>query len=205
MSEQNDPSNGPVDWDDRYRIGDMPWEKGYPAPPLDEYLASHKVEGRVLVPGCGLGHDVRLLAGQGASPTGLDIAPIAIERARSIPAVSCEIYRVEDFLNLPGELCGAFDMIFEHTLFCAIPPIQRDAYIRAAHNAIREGGSLLAIFFLEIEDPEGPPFPSTHAEIDELFHPCFDTVACWSPRSAYPGRENCEEMRIMRKKQSIPG
>ena len=200
MSEPNGASARPVDWDDRYRVGDTPWERGYSAPPLDEYLASHRVEGLVLVPGCGLGHDVRRLAGQGASPVGLDLAPFAIERARSMPAGGSETYRVGDFLNLPGDLCGAFDVVFEHTLFCAIPPILRIDYVAAAHRALRDAGVLLAIFFLEIEDPEGPPFPSTHAEIDELFHPCFDTVASWSPRSAYPGRENREEMRIMRKR-----
>ena len=52
----------PTDWEDHYRTGDMPWDKGAPSPGLVDFLTSEPVRGRVLVPGCGLGYDVRALA-----------------------------------------------------------------------------------------------------------------------------------------------
>ncbi len=64
-----------MDWESHYQTGDMPWEKGAPAPPLSEWLSKNKIHGRVLVPGCGSGHDVRELARAGAEPIGLDLAP----------------------------------------------------------------------------------------------------------------------------------
>jgi SAM-dependent methyltransferase len=80
------PETTNVDWDHRYRLGDTPWEKGYAAPPLSEWLEKHgPLNGRVLVPGCGSGHDVRGLAEAGSSNctvVGLDIASAAIEQAR---------------------------------------------------------------------------------------------------------------------------
>ena len=54
-------------WDQRYRDGGDGWELGEPAPPLRHFLESDlqapKPPGRVLVPGCGRGHEAALLAG----------------------------------------------------------------------------------------------------------------------------------------------
>ena len=38
-----------VDWNERYALGDVPWDKGDAAPPLRDWLQEHRVEGRVLV------------------------------------------------------------------------------------------------------------------------------------------------------------
>ncbi|MFN5868275.1 MAG: thiopurine S-methyltransferase, partial [Akkermansiaceae bacterium] len=50
-----------TDWNQRYELGDTPWEKGHAAPPLLELLEKMDPsiwgEGAVLVPGCGTGHD----------------------------------------------------------------------------------------------------------------------------------------------------
>ena len=47
-------------WDELYQAKETPWEKGAPAPPLLEWLRMRgPLEGEVLVPGCGHGHDVR--------------------------------------------------------------------------------------------------------------------------------------------------
>ena len=44
-----------MDWDRRYQIGDIPWEKGAPAPPLLEWLqACGPLHGNVLVPPFGV-------------------------------------------------------------------------------------------------------------------------------------------------------
>jgi methyl halide transferase len=75
-----------TDWNERYVLGDTPWEKGAPAPPLLSWMARYgPLNGDVLVPGCGLGHDVRAIAK--ASPdarvVGLDLAPEALVQAKS--------------------------------------------------------------------------------------------------------------------------
>ena len=55
---------------------------------------------------------------------------------------------VMDFLDAdfsPGGL-GVFDMLCEHTFFCAIEPGDRDRYVAAAARALRSGGKLFGAF-----------------------------------------------------------
>jgi len=194
------PRFSDADWSERYLEGDIPWDKGYGAPPLKEALERRPVTGRALVPGCGLGHDVRLLAGQGAEVVGLDIATAAVEMARNIDPVGTETYEVGNFLN-PDFAPASFDLVFEHTCFCAIFPDERSAYARAAHHVLKPGGHLLAIFFTNIDNPEGPPFQVAQSEIRALFGDLFDMVETWIPTQSYPEREGREEMWLLRKRE----
>lgn len=192
----------PTDWEAQYQKGETPWEKGAPSPGLVDFLVEQRVEGRVLVPGCGLGHDVRALAAQGAEVVGLDIAPSAVEAARATPAVGGERYELGNLFALPEPMRGAFDWVWEHTCFCAIDPSLRAAYVEAVHGALKPGGHLLAIFYLDPgnESPdEGPPFEVSLAELDRLFLPRFELLREWLPAHAYPGREGREWMRLLKR------
>jgi SAM-dependent methyltransferase len=190
-----------VDWEARYQTGDTPWEKAAPAPPLLEWLARHELHGHVLVPGCGSGHEVRALARAGALPIGLDLAPSAITRAESFPRAGSERYRVDNFLALPPELVGQFDWIVEHTCFCAIDPSLRANYAAAAAAALKPGGRLLAIFYLDPDHAEpGPPYGVTRAELDALFDSHFELLEEFVPTAAFPGREGRELVRVLRRR-----
>jgi ubiquinone/menaquinone biosynthesis C-methylase UbiE len=168
---------------------------------LVDFLHAHTgpVRGPVLVPGCGTGHDVRAWANAGYPATGYDIAPSAIHLCESHPFTGTPRpeYRVGNFLeDVPT---GAFDWLFEHTLFCAIAPAQRDAYTAAVNRWLRPGGTFLAIHYLNPEHPDGPPFPVTRDELFARFTPQFDLVAEWVPRS-YSNRTGRELMVWWRKR-----
>jgi SAM-dependent methyltransferase len=192
-----------TDWEEQYKKGETPWEKGAPSPGLADYLATESVRGRVLVPGCGFGHDVRALAAApGAEVVGLDIAASAVAGAQRIPKAGNEQYVLGNLFDLPPEMRGAFDWVFEHTCFCAIQPSQRQPYVEAVASALKPTGRLLAIFYLDPgnDSPdEGPPFEVSITELDRLFLPHFRLVREWLPAHAYPGREGREWMRIMEK------
>ena len=183
-----------TDWESCYLKNDFPWDKGAPSPGLVDFLANeHALErGSVCVPGCGTGHDVREWAKSGFAATGVDIAPTAMElaRQRTSEAKLEASFLVADFLNDRPET--SFDWVFEHTLFCAIQPEERDSYVDAVHRWLRPGGDYLAVYYL-IEDEDGPPFPSTREEILQRFSGRFDLKREWTPRS-YPNRENLELM-----------
>jgi SAM-dependent methyltransferase len=192
----------PTDWEAQYQRGETPWDKGAPHPALLDFLRTEKIAGRVLVPGCGTGHDVRALAAHGAEAIGLDLAAGAIAKAESFPRAGREHYVQGDLFALPAGMCGAFDWVFEHTCFCAIDPGRRGEYVRAVHAALRPGGRLLAIFYLDPgnDSPEeGPPFESTLGEIDRLFSPLFTLAREWPPASTYPHREGREWMQWLLK------
>jgi len=189
------------DWNKAYENDDTPWDKGYAAPPLVEFLGRRAVEGRVLVPGCGVGHDVRLLAGQGAEVLGLDIAPGALQKATAYPMAGGESYALGDYLHLEPRYHAAFDWVFEHTCLCAIEPSERPAYVCSLKQALRAGGHYLAIFFREVSNDrgDGPPYPISSEEIDHLFAEDFEVIESFVPEQTYPGRpQGSEEVRWMR-------
>lgn len=187
-------------WETRYVTQDMPWEKGEPSPGLVDFLATHPhlERGRVLVPGCGTGHDVRVWAQAGFAATGYDIAPSAVRlaRERTLAAGLRAEFRLGDFLHDPAD--AAFDWLFEHTCFCAILPEQRDAYVAAVARWLRPGGNFLAVHYF-IPDTDGPPFGNNLEELQRRFSPQFDLLEEWVPRS-YPNRTGLERMLWWRKR-----
>lgn len=190
-----------TDWEGRYKAGDMPWEKGAPSPGLLEYLDVNPPPlGRILVPGCGYGHDVRALSHPGSEVVGIDIAPSALHGATERPAVAGEKYVHADLFDLPPEMRGSFDWVWEHTCFCAIDPAKRADYVRGVAGALKPGGALLAIFYLDPgNEGDGPPYGVTLPELDALFGGAFTLEREWMPGKAYPGREGCEWMRLLKK------
>ena len=191
----------PTDWESMYQSSETPWDKGAPSPALVDFLAENAVTGRVLVPGCGFGHDVRALAASGAEVIGIDIAPSAIEATAKLPPTGGERYELADLFELPPHLRGSFDWVWEHTCFCAIDPAQRAAYVAAVAGALKPGGHLLAVFYLDPGQSgpdEGPPFEVSIAELDRLFLPRFKLEREWLPARAYPGREGREWLRLLR-------
>jgi methyl halide transferase len=198
-----------TDWKELYKIGDTPWDKGAPAPPLLSWIARHgPLTGEILVPGCGFGHDVRAIAQ--ASPdarvVGLDLAPEALAQAKRYPQSGNESYICGDIFRLPAELVDRFDWVFEHTCFCAILPTQRADYVRAIASALRASGHVLAIFFLDPWDPGeapaegGPPFGVSVDELNQFFRPKFKLVQEDRPKTSYPGREGREILRLLRRR-----
>jgi methyl halide transferase len=182
------------DWEARYQSGNMPWEKGAPSPGLVDFLAANPGlgHGTVCVPGCGTGHDVRTWARAGFGAFGYDIAPSAIRLAAEATGaanLSAE-FQVTDFLR--DEPPFLFDWVFEHTLFCAIQPGERDAYVRAVMRWLKPQGQYLAVNYL-IPDLAGPPFGTVREELWERFSPHFDLLKEWVPRS-YPNRTGLELM-----------
>ena len=129
----------------------MPWEKGAPSPGLVDFLAAHPglVRGSVAVPGCGTGHDVREWARCGFTAFGFDLAPSAVTLAeqRTAAAGLKARFQLADFLRAdPPQI---FDWLFEHTLFCAIQPCDRDAYVRAVLRWLKPGGHYLAVNYFD--------------------------------------------------------
>jgi len=69
------------DWEQRYRAGRTAWDRGGVSPALEHWLGTGQVPaGRVLVPGCGHGHEVAELVRAGRQVTAVDIAAQPVMR-----------------------------------------------------------------------------------------------------------------------------
>jgi SAM-dependent methyltransferase len=194
-----------LEWQRRYEQNDTPWDKGAPAPALVHFLRRGLIAGRVLVPGSGRGHEVRAIAAQpGCSVVGLDLAPSATAEARQLaqkkaPGLKAE-FITADFLDLPPELRDSFDWLVEHTCFCALEPALRPDYVRAAASALRKGGKIFGIFYLNPDVETGPPFAISKEGLAALFDPYFMLVEEAPPAESFPGRENREWIRLLQKR-----
>src|SRR5260221_3433291 len=164
-----------MNWDELYQAKDTPWEKGAPAPPLLEWLQKRgPLEGEVLVPGCGYGHDVRAIAA--ASPesavVGIDIAATALQEALKYPGSGREVFQFADIFVLAASLQNRFDWVFEHTCFCAIQPERRPDYVRMAGSTFKTQEPIFASFYFDPRGTSdgklgggGPPFRVTNDEL----------------------------------------
>ena len=189
------------EWEVRYQTGDIPWEKGEGSPGLADFLRdrSDLPRGSVLIPGCGTGHDTRIWARHGFIPTGLDIAPSAVRLAteKTVTEGLPGTYRKGDFLRDSAPM--TYDWVFEHTLFCAIPPADRNLYPDAVSRWLRPRGYLLAVHYMLRNATEGPPFGTTQEELIERFMPQFELISGWIPRS-YANRTGLELMLWWRRR-----
>ncbi|MEZ4225901.1 MAG: class I SAM-dependent methyltransferase [Polyangiaceae bacterium] len=107
------------DWDERYREPRPPWDVGVPDEHLVELVTKGRIGvGRALEIGCGTGTNARWLAEQGFDVVALDLAPLAIDKARAAgaPKAGSVALHCLDFLNeeVPG---GPFDFVFDRGCF----------------------------------------------------------------------------------------
>ena len=128
------------------------------------------------------------------------MAPLAVGRAQeSLTGVSkAEVVLGDLFTDCyQPPLAGSFDVVWEHTCYCAIPPERRADYVQAIAAALKPGGQLLGVFFLtpwdEGEDQtQGPPFGTGLEELRGMLAARFELERGWRPEVAYPGREGRE-------------
>lgn len=142
---------------------DTPWDRDAPYPAVAE-LADAQGAGRgrrAVVVGAGLGLDAEHLASRGWDTTAFDVAPSAVELARSRHPGSGVRYRVADLLDLPDDLRGAFDLVLEVFTVQALPPAVRRRAVEGVRSLLAAGGTLLAVQIAREphESPDdGPPW-----------------------------------------------
>lgn len=140
-------SEHPRQWDSCYRDAFHPWDRAGPSLALADLLLQRRdlvpsvapggERRTALVPGCGLGHDVCLLASFGYDVVGLDVSEAALEEARrlqggvdeqgqypaqgdvergSITWLAADFFSDEWARGLGTEGSGKFDLIFDYTV-----------------------------------------------------------------------------------------
>lgn len=153
-------------WEYLYRDEEAAWDLGRATPPLVSHFNKHSPNGlRALVVGCGRGHDARMLAELGAKVTAIDLSTKGIAAARGLDVAGTVDFRVADLFKLSGE---TYDLVVEHTCFCAIDPGRRDEYVDRMADALVPGGALVGLFFAHGR-PGGPPFTTDAEELRRRF------------------------------------
>jgi 2-polyprenyl-3-methyl-5-hydroxy-6-metoxy-1,4-benzoquinol methylase len=130
----------PPSWNSAYE-GSPPWDIGGPQPEFVKLAEAGKLQGQILDVGCGTGEQVMLAARHGAVAMGVDIAELAIERARAKAeerGISAT-FQVADVLHL-DQLGQQFDVITDSGVFHVFDDEQRPVYVNSLRSALRRGG-----------------------------------------------------------------
>ena len=191
-----------ITWEEKYRKGEVFWDRGGPSLPLKQYLEGHPARGRALVPGCGRGHEVAYAVAHGLDAMGLDIAPTGIAEARERYPELMERFIVGDLFDPPPMMRGAFDVVLEHTCMSALLPELRADYRRGIDLTLKPGGLLIGVWFIDPAlDPgyEGPPYPFPISELTALFADGYEIIHDYVPDVAFDGRGGRERLRVLRR------
>ncbi len=164
--------NGAEFWNERYASGDTPWVLGGIPQALDMFLRRTE-PGAVLIPGCGNDQNaIRAFVAAGFVTTAIDFSPAAVAQAKAALGKLGETLFVADFFQHEFG-ANRFDMIYERTFLCALPPSLREQYADRVAELLRPGGVLAGFFFYGEEDPDGPPFPLPREKANKLFARSF--------------------------------
>lgn len=162
-------STSGVDWDARYIDQNTPWDRGDINPALATWIDEDRLPaGNVLVPGCGRGHEVLHMAELGWQMTAVDMAPSALAilaEALEERGLSAELILANLLHWQPAD---PFDLIYEQTTLCALPPTDWPVYTSRLADWLKPGGTLAALF-MQTGREGGPPYHCDLGRMRELF------------------------------------
>ena len=152
-------------WEERYRVGDTPWDTGQPATELRRFLVDEEpAPGRALELGCGTGTNAVFLARQGFDVTALDVSPLAIERARARSLDEGVVVRflVANLLS-PPDLGPPFPFVFDCGCYHAVRRSDPTGYVRTLQRVTAPGGLVLILAGNARQQRDhGPPVVAEH-------------------------------------------
>ncbi len=197
---ENETLKGTSFWQQKYAADEPPrWDLNQHHPALEAILPQIKINKcRILNLGCGRGHDAAFLANLGHVVTGVDFSLVALAQAKT---------RYGEQTNLKwihGDALGEkpfspADLIFEHTLFCAISPTQRKKLVQQWKRSLDEQGHLLGIFYVHTQR-NGPPWGASEWELRELLEKDF-RLLYWKRWPLSPGHRHGTELVIYAQKK----
>lgn len=164
----------PIDeqyWNQQYLANTTGWDLGEVAPAIKSYVnALPSKDLAILIPGCGNAYEAAYLLEQGFTHiTLIDIAPLLVENLRRKFAGTNRINIIQgDFFAHHKK----YDLILEHTFFCALPPQFRPGYVAQMHALLNPGGILAGLIF-DRDFEAGPPFGGNREDYVNLFRDAF--------------------------------
>jgi SAM-dependent methyltransferase len=157
-------------WDSVYTGDAPPWDIGRPQPVFAGLADRGLLSGRLLDSGCGTGEHTLLAAARGAEAVGVDLSPLAIEKARRKAAdrgVTAR-FEVADALDL-GSLGLTFDTIIDSGVFHVFDDSQRSQYVTSLGSVLRPGGHCYLVCFSDRQPGDWGPRRVSRDELAAAF------------------------------------
>lgn len=159
-------------WTNKYLANKTGWDIGYISTPIKEYINQLSDKNiKILIPGGGNSYEAEYLFQNGFKNTFVaDISTVPLTNLQK---------RLPDFPDKQlihsnfFDLSDSFDLIFEQTFFCALPPAKRPDYVTKMNELLKENGKLVGLLFDMPLNDDHPPFGGSEAEYRSLFSACF--------------------------------
>jgi SAM-dependent methyltransferase len=161
-------------WETRYRDQVTPWDAGRIGQRFQHYTRAMKPGARVLIPGCGSGYEAHFLAEAGFDVLAIDFSPAAVEVARKNLGPFADRVRLADFFAFDAG--PRFDVVFERAFLCALPRRMWAAYATRVPELLTPEGVIAGYWFFD-DNPKGPPFGTSEAELQDLLGGRFTRIA----------------------------
>ncbi|ELU41785.1 TPMT domain-containing protein [Rhizoctonia solani AG-1 IA] len=154
--------------------GVTPWDAGVPQPPLRQVF------------------ETNIWSDLGMIRSGRALVP-------GCGRVSHLIYEAQN----PSLTEEPFDLVYDYTFFCAIPPELRKSWGQRMTEIVRPGGYLIALMYPI--DPgrrrnDGPPFPVDFDAYSAVLKESWDNVVNVAPTTSRPTHEGRERLGVWRRK-----
>jgi hypothetical protein len=192
------------DWSKHYREKDTPWDCGGPHPELARLLVDASFAPRAhgenaLVPGAGPCHDALALARAGWNVTALDFAEgLRTPVVKELEKLGGRLLEV-DALAYDG---GPFDLVFDHTFFCAISPSERTRWGGLMERVVADDGRLVMLVFPggKPRDAGGPPYAMEIEDVRAVLPKDFELVSHTPVQSKVARREWRESWAVFERR-----
>lgn len=199
--EQSNDIENPDWWSKTYQKGQAGWDLKSPHPALQDMLPRLKLpRSRILILGCGEGHDAAYFAQEGHVVTAVDFSEEAIVRAKSQYGSFPIQFIHKNVFDLPRSFDKSFDFVLEHTLYCAVPPQKRSELVRIWNRCLVQGGYFMGLFF-SMEKRSGPPYGSREWEIRQFLQKDYHMLF-WGRWKNSPGWRQGKELFMLGQKKS---
>lgn len=179
VSNPDDPLSS-AEWESRYQTGKTGWDRGKPSPQFTAwFLENNHPNLRILVPGCGRGHEVIELVQAGHDVVAIDFADSAVMSLKKSRAKLGKHFEIIQENVLEFSASEPFDAIYEQTCLCALEPMNWERYVSQLYSWLKPGGTIYAMF-MQTKSTSGPPFHCDLTHMQELFgedHWIWETVS----------------------------
>jgi len=185
-------------WTKRYADKKTGWDARQVTTPIKEYIDQLKDKSiKILIPGCGSGHEVKYLHDSGFyNVFVVDISQTPLMEVKS----RCRRYRDDQFIH--GNffnLEGKYDLILEQTFFCALHPSLRGNYIDKMNELLSENGKLVGVLFNIPLHQDEPPFGGHKTDYEGYFIPKMEVLILEECYNSIPPRSGSELFLMARK------
>ena len=188
-------------WDAQYQTKNIGWDLGEVSPPIKAYIDTLTDKNlAILIPGCGNTYEAEYLLEKGfTNVTVIDIAPTLVENLKEKFADNKNITIIlGDFFEHQGK----YDLIFEQTFFCALPPTMRQKYVWKMHQLLSSKAVLAGLLFNRTFEVS-PPFGGNQTEYELLFKDAFQFLKLDVATNSVTPRTNAELFFEFKKENDV--